>query len=207
VPTGDEGGDSRPAGALDPLGLGTLVHAVVDELAAGKDDSRSEIESLVRKHAGIHLPNVGDGLDEATNLISGLTHTPRWASVRRASCIHSELEFLLAWPPEGAEPGGPFIQGFIDCLYQDSDGQWRLLDYKTNRVSPETLSAVVEGYEMQMLAYALAVERVLKRPPAEIVLHFLRDNIEHQFAWNDAVRARAVELINAGVTGAIEAGL
>ena len=64
-----------------------------------------------------------------------------------------------------------------------------------------------EGYEMQMLVYALAVERVLKRSPAEIVLHFLRGNIEHQFTWNEAARRRAVELVNAGMAGIVEPGL
>ena len=67
--------------------------------------------------------------------------------------MHAELEFLLAWPPESSladgsgngenkqQPinlrGSLFIQGFIDCLYQDAAGDWRLLDYKTNLVSPD----------------------------------------------------------------------
>ncbi len=116
------------------------------------------------------------------------------------------MEFLLAWPPDGADAEGPFIQGFIDCLYQDSAGDWRLLDYKTNRISPQTISATVAGYEMQMLVYALAVERVLKRPPVEIVLHFLRGNIEHQFTWDEAAQRRAVELVNAGLAGINDPG-
>ncbi len=41
---------------LDPLGLGTLVHAVLADLAAGSDDSRAAIEALVRRHAWRHLP-------------------------------------------------------------------------------------------------------------------------------------------------------
>ena len=78
------GFDDEPyaAEALDPLGLGTLVHAVLADLAAGKDDSREVVESLVRKHAAIHLPSAVDGLEEATGLIVGLTQTARWASVR-----------------------------------------------------------------------------------------------------------------------------
>jgi ATP-dependent helicase/nuclease subunit A len=207
APAGSDDEDAYPTGALDPLGLGTLVHAVLADLAAGKDDSRAAVESLVSKHAAIHLPIVADGFDEATSLIVGLTQTPRWASVRRASRIHTELEFLLAWPPDCGDAEGPFVRGFIDSLYQDPAGGWRLLDYKTNRISPETISATVEGYEMQMLVYALAVERVLKRPPVELVLHFLRGNFEHQFIWTEVARQRAVELINAGLAGAIEPGL
>jgi ATP-dependent helicase/nuclease subunit A len=191
--------NAAPGAALDPLGLGSLVHAVLADLAGGKDDSSSAIASLVRKHACVHLPSAGNDLTEPLGLIAGLAATPRWASLRQAKCVHAELEFLLAWPPERAAADGPFIQGFIDCLYQDPAGDWRLLDYKTNRISPESLASTIEGYEMQMLLYALAVERVLRRPPVEVVLHFLRGNVEHQFVWDDAARRRALELVDAAL--------
>ncbi|MGA2257670.1 MAG: PD-(D/E)XK nuclease family protein, partial [Thermoguttaceae bacterium] len=179
-----------------PLGLGTLVHAVLADLADGSDDSRPAIEALVWKHAWLHLPDSMQRLDEPIDLIVRLAASPRWASLRAASCVYTELEFLLAWPPGNHDPDAPYIQGFIDCLYKDRVGDWHLLDYKTNRVSPETLASTVESYEMQMLVYALAVERILKRPPAEIVLHFLRENHEHRFVWDRTARQRVMELVN-----------
>ena len=111
-------------------------------------------------------------LDEPIDLIARLAASPRWASLRTASCVYTEIEFLLAWPPGNPDAEAPYIQGFIDCLYQDSTGDWHLLDYKTNRVSPETLASTVASYEMQMLVYALAVERILKRPPGGDCLAF-----------------------------------
>ena len=193
--------EPAPAGAaIDPLGLGTLVHAVVEDLAAADDNSRAAIEALVRKHACLHLPESIEQLDEPIDLVVRLAASPRWASLRAASCIHTEIEFLLAWPPGNPEAEAPYIQGFIDCLYQDGDG-WHLLDYKTNRVSAESLASTVANYEMQMLVYALAVERVLKRPPVELVLHFLRAGFEHRFAWDAAARQRAEELVNGAMKG------
>ena len=50
---------------------------------------------------------------------------------------------------------------------------------------------------MQMYVYALAAERALGEPPAELVLHFLRPGVEHVFPWNDAARTRAIEMVNA----------
>ena len=50
-------------------------------------------------------------------------------------------------------------------------------------------------YELQMLVYALAAERILKCPPAELVLCFLRPGLEHRFAWDAAARRRVVELV------------
>ena len=74
-----------------------------------------------------------------------------------------------------------------------------MLDFKTNRVTPDTLPQTVANYEMQMLVYALAVERILKQPPAELVLHFLRGNLEHRFAWDSTARARATEMVNEAI--------
>ena len=196
APRWDEDGSAAAAPALDPLGLGTLVHAVLADLVAEKDDSRPAIEGLVRKHAWLHLPDSAQQLDEPIDLIMRLAASPRWASLRAASCLCTELEFLLAWPPGNRGSEAPHIQGFIDCLYQDNAGDWHLVDYKTNRISPETLAGTIESYEMQMLVYALAAERILKRPPVELVLHFLRESREHCFAWDEAARRRAAELVN-----------
>jgi hypothetical protein len=49
---------------------------------------------------------------------------------------------------------------------------------------------------MQMLVYALAVERILKCPPAELVLCFLAPGVEHRFPWDDAARRRVLELVD-----------
>jgi ATP-dependent helicase/nuclease subunit A len=201
-PQWEEDGPAAAAPALDPLGLGTLVHAVLADLAAGGDDSPATIEALVRRHAWQHLPDSTQQLDEPLELIARMAASPRWASLRAASCVHTEIEFLLAWPPGSRDPEAPYLQGFIDCLYQDGAGDWRLLDYKTNRVSAKTLANTIQSYEMQMLVYALAVERILKRSPVEIVLHFLRNNHEHHFAWDEGARRRVVELVTSAMAHA-----
>jgi ATP-dependent helicase/nuclease subunit A len=181
---------------LDPLGLGTLVHAVLADLAAGPDDSLPAIENLVRKHAWTHLPESMEQLGEPIDLIWQLAKSPRWAAVRAASHVYTEMEFLLAWPPGNQSDDAKYIQGFIDCLYQDVRGGWHVLDYKTNQISENNLAETVAAYEMQMMVYALAVEQILRRPPVEIVLHFLRGGREHRFAWDLLAREYAKDLVN-----------
>ena len=82
-------------------------------------------------------------------------------------------------------------------LYQDAGGGWHVLDFKTNLVLDENLTSVSANYEMQMLVYALAVEKILKCPPRELVLHFLRTGWETPFPWDDAARKRVVEMVDA----------
>jgi RecB family exonuclease len=91
------------------------------------------------------------------------------------------------------------LRGFIDRLYQDSAGLWHVLDFKTNRVQQKNVALAASGYEMQMLVYGLATERLLGSPPASLTLHFLRTGAEHAFAWNDDARERVTALVERGI--------
>jgi ATP-dependent exoDNAse (exonuclease V) beta subunit len=80
-------------------------------------------------------------------------------------------------------------------LYQDAAGGWHILDFKTNVVTRENLADVAANYEMQMLVYAMAAENILKCPPQELSLHFLRTGGDFPFSWNEQARRRIVELV------------
>jgi hypothetical protein len=187
---------------LDARGLGTLVHAVLAEVDFSRPDG---VADLVRRHAEEQPGDGRRGGDEAADLVGRFLASPRAAEIAKAGEVYRELEFLLAWPPAGAEaaagagvpqPEGRYLQGFIDCMYRDAAQEWRLVDYKTNRVTADTLPAVAAQYELQMLVYALAAERILKRPPIELALCFLRPGLEYHFAWNAAARQRVVALVD-----------
>jgi ATP-dependent helicase/nuclease subunit A len=96
-------------------------------------------------------------------------------------------------------PGGRYLQGYIDCLYRDPAGQWRVLDFKTNHVGPGELAEKAAPYELQMLVYALATETILGSPPAELTLCFLRPGLEYHFTWGADARQRAVDLVSAAL--------
>jgi len=187
---------------VDPLGLGTLVHDVLAEIDFGRPD---DVAPLVRRFAPRHLPDVerDEGLAEPIEMIRRFLDSPRAAEMAASGTVHRELEFLLAWPPGTREPEPRYLQGYIDCLYRDAAGRWVVLDYKTNRVTASSVGAVAAGYEMQMLLYALAVERILGEPPADLVLHFLRLGAEHHFTWDDAARGRVEELVNRSLAACV----
>jgi RecB family exonuclease len=91
------------------------------------------------------------------------------------------------------------LHGFIDCLYQDNSGNWRLLDFKTNRVRAADIASVAAQYELQLGVYALAVERVLGKSPAELTLCFLHAKAEHEFVWNAEMRARTIDRVTSAI--------
>jgi ATP-dependent helicase/nuclease subunit A len=239
---------------IDPLELGTLVHAILADIPFGEP---VDVAALARRHAARNLATDEATLREAASLVSRFLKSPRAATLAEAAATHVELEFLLAWPPQSTThnpcaarsesetlpPGADaqssrhtpcavrseskdspprdalshgtdgtrsvpvtlgeyrYLQGFIDCLYQDAAGAWHLLDYKTNQVAAATLAAVAAGYEMQMFVYALAAERIFKAPVASLTLHFLRPNLEHQFNFDPQRRLE----MTAAVTQAMDA--
>jgi ATP-dependent helicase/nuclease subunit A len=179
--------------ALDPLGVGTLVHAAMEEIDFANP---GDFAGIIRRHALVHLAQAEVEVDKAIDMIGRFLASPRAAQIASAAEVHRELEFLLAWPSENPRPGGRYLQGFIDCLYRDPAGGWRIIDYKTNNITAQTLEQEAAKYEMQMLIYALAAEKILKQPPVELALCFLRPGLEYHFDWNDAARKRVVEMVD-----------
>jgi RecB family exonuclease len=180
---------------VDALGLGTLVHAVLADLAAQRG---GDVEKLVLQHSARHMSDAAT-VAEARAMIRRFVQSERWQHLQRAAQTHIELEFLLAWPPAAPQTDCRYLQGFIDCLYQDSTGSWHLLDYKTNQVDAGGVDAAAAAYEMQMLVYALAVEEILGQAPASMTLHFLRPGVEKQFRFTKTAKRKLVETVNQAI--------
>jgi ATP-dependent helicase/nuclease subunit A len=189
---------------IAPSDFGTLAHNILARVDFGKPMEFSEtVNQFVAAGDGIAVEHVA----AINQMISQFLQSSRAHELGAAKRVYRELEFLLAWPPAaGADEtqSGRYLQGVIDCLYQDSAGRWRLIDYKTNRVSAETMPSVAARYQMQMGVYALAVERILREPPVELALHFLRTGGEYSFAWNDAARTWTIETVNHAIEKSLQ---
>jgi ATP-dependent helicase/nuclease subunit A len=120
----------------------------------------------------------------------------------KATELHREVDFLLAWPPGKPNEIGYSVRGVIDCLYQDAAGKWHVADFKTNDVPPKDVPAVAQQYELQLSIYAIAAERALGHSPAELTLHFLRPGKAFTFHWNSAARDKSIATMNDLITNA-----
>ena len=88
------------------------------------------------------------------------------------------------------------LSGAIDLLFVEN-GEVVIVDFKTDAAAD--LAALAEVYRPQMLAYALAVQRVLCTPVREVILFFLAAGREWPIAVTDEALAEVVPQI---VTGA-----
>lgn len=190
---------------VDPLGLGTLVHAVLADIEfAPRDKIRRSVNvrRLVDRHAERHVEDPRGELEDAVEMLDRLLDSPLVDRLAAARTSYAELEFLLGWPPGGFADGGPYLRGFIDRLWQDAGGEWHVLDFKTNQVSPGNLDSTAAKYEMQMLVYALAVEQIFGSAPRSLTLYFLRTGQEYPFTWSPAARQRVVRMVSEAISKA-----
>lgn len=183
---------------VDARGLGTLVHAV---LAAADHRGQVDYAKLVQLHAERHLPAGSSEIAAAVEMLQRFADSARARQLASADELHAEVEFLMAWPP-AVVPRKTLISGFLDLLYRDAAKDWHILDFKTNQIGKRGPSQQAAGYEMQMLLYGLAAERILGVAPRSLTLHFLRTGDEYTFAWDDRARSRVVDLIDQGIAAA-----
>lgn len=184
---------------LDPLGLGTLVHAVLERVRFGQPNP---IRQWCQLLAPMHMDgDEEEAAAEAEKMIESFLLSPRGRELASADCVIREIEFLLRWPLDSVDKSR-FLQGYLDCIYRDSNGSWHLLDFKTNRISDQSVAEVAVKYRLQLAVYALAMEKYLGDRPTELVLHFLRTGKEHWFSWDDESRKKAIDLIGRAIDSA-----
>ena len=83
-----------------------------------------------------------------------------------ASCPHQKETYV------GTVAGDQVVEGVIDLLFTDADGQLVVVDYKTD-ASPDTQT--LEAYQKQLAVYAAALADATGLQVARRVLVFCRE--------------------------------
>ncbi|MCR4935669.1 MAG: PD-(D/E)XK nuclease family protein, partial [Oscillospiraceae bacterium] len=157
---------------------GTATHSFLQYLDFARTDTPEALESELRRvEAAGHLSREEA---EAVDLraVGALFASPLGRTLRGATDLRREFRFTLLaeardYYPAAAPEDRLLLQGVVDCFYVE-DGAVTVVDYKTDRVSPDQAPARAERYRPQMRAYAGALERILGLPVRKCVLWFLR---------------------------------
>ena len=76
---------------------------------------------------------------------------------------------------EGLEDEQVLLQGVVDCALLEEDGI-TILDFKTDRVTEETVAAAADRYRLQVETYADALTRIYEMPVKARYLYFFSLN-------------------------------
>jgi ATP-dependent helicase/nuclease subunit A len=200
----------------DPTVLGTVVHHVIDLLpwscqtnGAANGPSADRIADIVKASLRGLLPSDARRVsaDAVLRRVDAFVQSQVWAELSQARRWMREVDFLLPWPleaPHGAERA--IVAGKIDCLLEDAQGRWKIIDYKTGSVPAADPAALFEHFSIQLILYAHAVQAMTGRLPESIEIVALHDSIRRfpLTLWNESLAKvtrrvdAAVELLTTG---------
>jgi len=177
---------------LDPRGLGTLVHSVLEQIDFTAPSAANDVPTLCQHLAPLHFQSDWQtAAAAAAEMVQRFLRSDRAARLAEATIVRREVEFVLPWPLQHDRQQGRYLHGYIDCLYQDPAGNWHLVDYKSNQVTAAGVPQAAQHYTLQLFVYSLACQSALGTAPAECVLHFLKPGVEFEMAW-DAEQRQAM---------------
>ena len=160
--------------------LGTLVHAVLEDLFELPADSRAEDAAIAMLRPRWERM-LADNPRYAQLHASDAEEAQWLGDARERVRTYFELENPARIEPDGREllvetqlDDGPLLRGIIDRLDVAADGSIRIIDYKSGR-SPAPGYGNKERFQMRF--YALVVERLMNRRPSLARLLFLRDGV------------------------------
>ncbi len=172
----------RKAGCRDTssgITYGNAIHAVLQYIRFSEcgsvDGIRSEVSRLEQER--LISPEQAKMVD--CQSLYAFFDTPLGRKVRESKYVLREFKFSVL------EDAGRYypdvigeqiiVQGIVDCALIEDDGI-TVLDFKTDRVTEDTLSTTAQKYESQVRAYADALTRVYQKPVKSAMLYFFTLN-------------------------------
>ena len=172
--------------------LGRAVHAGLQELIGyGKWSDGNALGQVVREQCVAH--GVSAHSDEVEALIKATMRVP---TIETVCSLPSSKRWVEVSVAGGAKDGsGTVYDGQIDLLYETELGGLVVVDFKTDREFGRTVAEMAQPYEMQLRAYADAVESATGCEVVEGKLVFSRLAIddpvgaEHSFSLGGFARS------------------
>ncbi|NMC28334.1 MAG: helicase-exonuclease AddAB subunit AddA, partial [Syntrophomonadaceae bacterium] len=155
---------------------GSIVHLVMQHLDLDRvksaDDIEAQLEGLVAQE--ILRPEETQAIE--TNKIVNFFNSHLGRRLLHSPRTYREVPFNLVFKAGrvftdlGDSQEDLLLQGIID-LYFLEDGQLVLVDYKTDRVTPQNRQEIIERYRIQLSVYREALEKIQMIPVRESYIY------------------------------------
>jgi ATP-dependent helicase/nuclease subunit A len=172
---------NRPRFAAEKMGLtaaqrGTALHLVMQYIDFSKTGSTAEVAEEIARltRREILTPQQGEAADPAR--IAAFFCSDLGREMMASGTLEREFKFSILVPaqdyyPQAGEEEQVLLQGVVDCWFETESGI-TVVDFKTDRVSRNTMAARAAEYAPQMAVYSRALAEVVGRPVTRRVLWF-----------------------------------
>jgi ATP-dependent helicase/nuclease subunit A len=172
------------AKTLSPAERGTVLHLVMQQIDLKAPVTYESIQALLDDLIARELLTAEQKEVVDISQIVSFFETSLGRRLLQSHHYQREIPFSFALPAREVYPDWEgedepiFIQGVIDCVFEDEDGMV-LLDYKTDSITERfkgdftVAEPVLKGrYQLQIELYSRALEQILKKSIKERYLYF-----------------------------------
>ena len=159
--------ETRPSGTYSEQGAewGTLIHNLLE--AAMNNPDHDLRPFALSNLAALDLP--ASRCNEAIDTVQQVIQSVIWKRARNSNQLFTEIPFQYTETAKSAIP--TLMRGVIDLVFEEN-GNWIIVDYKTDASAKNETSSLAEHYTPQLQAYARAWQHCTGNAPAECGLYF-----------------------------------
>nr|WP_241774618.1 helicase-exonuclease AddAB subunit AddA [Lysinibacillus sp. FJAT-14222] len=157
--------------------IGTAVHTVMQHVPQNGFTDVQEVKAFVADLVARQLLTEAEGKVVPWKKIYNFFTTDIGHRFKKAKTVRREMPFTISRVDEDGD--AQIVQGIIDCLFEDENGEWVLLDYKTDRIQshfaeePALTKELLGRYGVQLRVYSEAIESILQIKVSDKVLYLL----------------------------------
>jgi len=161
---------------------GTALHMVMQYLDFARTGSVEEISDEIARLVAAQFITPQQGAVVEPQVILNFFHSELGQRMLHSRRLEREFKFSLLAPaaqyyPEAAgSEDQVLLQGVVDCWFEEADGTITVVDFKTDRVSEDTVAARAESYRGQLEAYTAALSQVMGVTVGKKLLWFFAVN-------------------------------
>jgi ATP-dependent helicase/nuclease subunit A len=165
--------------------FGTAVHALFELLVRERAATLEgvSVQALLEHHMEIPAEDAAEDVQRARRMGEGLLASDLWDDVRAARRVYAEYPLTTSTSQADDADGLALSvqRGTIDLLYRTPEGDWHLVDFKTDRLADGANASLdaAHPYCRQVRAYGSAWAQVSGAAPARQGLWLADANALH----------------------------
>ncbi len=138
---------------LSPAEKGTVLHYVMQNIDLKFVSCAAEINNQIKQMLKKEMISETEAKLIDVEQVLTFFHSPLGQRVCSAEKQYRELPFVIKNPGDTTT----LVQGIIDCCFVEN-GEWILVDFKTDRITDDIIMEWSQSYEAQIHLYKRALE-------------------------------------------------
>ncbi len=149
---------------------GTIIHYILQKLDFSKEYSEQDLNIFVQEL----IDNNSFTSEQISQInlqqIRTFLNDDIAKEIKNSNKVFKEKPFVTKYL---IDDNYILVQGIIDLFYQNQNGEWILLDYKTDYVSDGDINMLVQRYHKQLDIYKKALEDIIHDKVAHTYIYSL----------------------------------